>query len=137
LVKSLRTSLIEMDPSMEFNLSLETRETFYYGGCVTFALTLIDKIGGELYGLHCEWDEDPDHFVVKRHGLFIDVNGIFTEEQLLEYSFPGSGESTATHLKPAREAVASDFCIGTDINPDLAPLAITVLDSLIERRQLV
>lgn len=88
--------------------------------CFSLANKLAAKLGGKVYHLTDYKEKEPYYAFVEYQGLFIDINGSWTKDNLLlfwdhyqtEMSFHNKG--LIYYLQPAVEFIEDDFEPGMD-----------------------
>ena len=70
-----------------FDIPHIIRDIFYTRNSEAFAVMLSSAIGGEVYKVCFPPRDVPEHFVCFYEEKYIDINGIFTAAELLDYEY--------------------------------------------------
>lgn len=78
------------NPIISFNFDDDIEDQYLNGDCLNLSKKFIaDDFNAEIYFLQAKVENkiinDPIHFIIKIHGYFVDIMGIWEEQSLINY----------------------------------------------------
>ena len=96
------------------------------------ALALQERVGGEIYAVHNSLIYGPMHYVLRKEDIYVDIEGVWTESELLEKWYSYKLEVSLDNQDIAYQLMPYHMVELPDVSEEACRIANKVASSLFQ-----